>query len=1002
MPLSSPSHIEFDELTDLPTMMYFRHHAGAYINTARRFGHQAYLIYFNLDNFSGFNERYGFEEGDKLLRFMALSIQLAFPGFLLARFSGDHFLLVCESLHLEDAIMEARDQVLAVARHANVELRAGIYAIEDNVLDVGIACDKAKLACDSMSDWYETPYRWYDEDLNWYVERKKYIVSHIDRAVQNGWIEVYYQPIVRSLTGEVCEFEALARWDDPKYGFLSPGVFVSVLEESHLIHKLDGFVVRRACQEWRQIKMSNSWRIPLSVNLSRLDFELCDPFEMVEAASREFDVPRQMLHVEITESALTDSSIHLDRHIERFRNAGYQVWLDDFGSGYSSLNTLKDYMFDVIKIDMGFLREFESRPKSRVIIASMVNMAKQLGMQTLIEGVETPEQFDFLRDIGCELVQGYLIGKPSTTATNLRRIQNGELVIENSDLHGYYNRLGSINSLSATPFEFPWDPGVRDRAFAEMLPLAILEEDLGEYHFISSNDAFLRVLKGLRMGTMGSIAQEMTDGSTKRGRVMRDTIHAAALSNNLEFIDIIEEGFHCVFRVRRISSHDNVRAFLVSVMDMSRFAGIGGDNRLQTALRNLHKVYDEINVVSLGDMAISTIYRGNTFFPSAPDGITASEALRTFARKYLHPHDVERYLRFMDMDTVEARTEASGRECLAEAFRAMQPNGLYTWVTVTLVPILIDERRVVLICTRRSNVDAHIAMADEGEIPKSLLWDTLVDLVPAGIFWKNAERRFVGVNKNFLDFYAFESTNDVLGKTDEDMGWHVDTDPFKNNELRVLAGESVLNAPGTCIAQGEVRNISASKIPLRQGGEVIGLLGYFTDRVQGSEAAESLMLDGFNRLSETDQLTGIPNLRGLVSSAVAYQDSYSGGGPDFVCAVADIVDMSNFNKVYGRSFGNRIIKAVSRALTKARGVDGVVARVDGDEFAAICQVEGKEAAREDVSRIASVIERVTDVDGVVVQLRCRIGYALFSEAGSIDALLELAKSRLESSAQGAS
>ena len=155
------------------------------------------------------------------------------------------------------------------------------------------------------------------------------------------------------------------------------------------------------------------------------------------------------------------------------------------------------------------------------------------------------------------------------------------------------------------------------------------------------------------------------------------------------------------------------------------------------------------------------------------------------------------------------------------------------------------------------------------------------------------------------------------------------------------------------------------------------------------------MLDGFNRLSETDQLTGIPNLRGLVSSAVAYQDSYVGGGPDFVCAVADIVGMDNYNKVYGRSFGNRIIKAVSRALTKAWGVDGVVARVDGNEFAAICQVAGKEAANEDVLRITSVVEGVTDVDGVVVQLRCRIGYALFSEAGNIDALLGLAKSRME-------
>ncbi|MDO4806122.1 MAG: EAL domain-containing protein [Coriobacteriales bacterium] len=999
MPLSSPSHIEFDELTDLPTMMYFRHHAGAYVKRAHLFGHRAYLIYFNLENFSGFNERYGFEEGDKLLVLMSLAIQFAFPGFLLSRFSGDHFLLVCESLHPEEAIMEARDQLVAFSRHARVELKAGIFAIDAETIDIGVACDRAKLACDSISGRYDTTFRWYDENLNWYVERKKYIVSHIDQAVQNEWIEVYYQPIVRSLTGEVCEFEALARWDDPKYGFLSPGVFVSVLEESHLIHKLDAFVVRKACEEWAQLKNAYAWRIPISVNLSRLDFELCDPFEMVEAASHEFDVPRQMIHVEITESALNENSALLNRQIERFRKAGYQVWLDDFGSGYSSLNTLKDFVFDVVKIDMAFLREFEHRPKSRVIIASMVNMAKQLGMQTLIEGVETPAQFDFLRDIGCELVQGYLIGKPSPTAVNTRRIQNGELVLEHSDLHGYYNRLGSINSLSATPFEFPWDSGVKERTFAEMLPLAILEEDLDEYHFVSSNDAFLRVLKGLHMGNMTSIAQEMSEGSSKHGRAMRGAIRTATLSNNLESIDIIEEGFHCVFRVRRIASHDNVKAFLVSIMDMSRFAGMAGDNRLQSALHNLHKVYDEINVVSLNDMAASTIFRGNTFFPSVPDGTKVSEVMQLFIDRYLHPQDRERYLRYMELDSIESRLETSGKEYLAEAFRALMPDGLYAWMTIVLVPIMMDERRMVLVCSRRSNSDAHIAMSNEEEIPKSLLWDTLVDLVPAGVFWKNADRRFVGVNKNFLDFYAFESTNDVLGKTDEDMGWHVDTDPFKNNELRVLAGESVLNAHGTCIAQGEVRNILASKIPLRQGGRVIGLLGYFTDRVQGTGPSDSLMLDGFNRLSETDQLTGIPNLRGLASSAVSYQDSYMGGGPNFMCAVAEIVDLNNFNQVYGRSFGNRIIKVVARVITKAWGVDGVVARIGGDEFAAIRQVENSAMAIEGVSRIQSVVEQVKDVDGVVVQLRCNIGYALFSETNDIDEALEVARSRMRESAQ---
>ncbi len=991
----SHSHLEFDELTDLPNMMYFRRYASEYVRTARRFGRDVFLVYFNLENFSGFNERYGFEEGDKLLRLMGVSIQSAFPGFLLSRFSSDHFLLVCQSLDIERGILEAHAEIHSYGRHANVGLKAGIYQIEGDMPDIGVACDRAKIACDSISGRYDAAFRWFDEALNWRIERGKYVVNHIDQAIANDWIEVYYQPIVRSMTGEVCEFEALARWNDPRYGLLSPAVFVEVLEESHLIHKLDAHVVRKACKEWRRLSLLGAWRVPMSVNLSRLDFELCDVFKLVDDAASEYDVPRQMLHIEVTESALNDNAHLLGVAIERFREAGYQVWLDDFGSGYSSLNTLKDYVFDVVKIDMAFLREFESRPKSRVIIATMVNMAKQLGMQTLIEGVETPEQFDFLRGIGCELVQGFLIGKPSPSAENTRRIESGELVIEPSGLHGYYDRLGSVNSLSATPFEFPWDSATKDHTFSEMLPLAILEGGLDEYHFVTNNGAFEELLANLDFGSMADLARVISRSEGRHGRIMREALVTASVSGSIESVDILGEHYHCMFRVRLVSSHDSVQAFLVSIMDVTRFSDVGEQNRINIALRYLYAVYDEVNAVDMHDSHITTLYRGNTFFPVIAQDTNVSDHVRRFAKRFLHPQDVSRYLSFMHMETLDERVACSDRDFIVDGFRALQPNGLYSWITVELVPLVVSGRRLALVCSRRSNAEVVATMMGEDAIPKSLLWDTLLELVPAGVFWKDADRRFVGVNKNFLEFYDFNSVRDVLGKTDEDMGWHVDVDPFMNNELRVLQGESVLNAQGTCIAQGEVRDIVASKIPLRRGGEVIGLLGYFADATQGMGSSRSLMPDGFNRLSETDQLTGIPNLRGMESSAVSYQESYESSGLDFMCAVADVVGMSNYNNVYGRPFGNRVIKVIARTLTKEWGVDGVIARMGGDRFAAIRQVLSAEEVQTEVSRIKHAVECIREVDGISVRLTCSIGWSLFSEEGDFVAMLSLAESRMD-------
>ncbi len=996
MPLNSQISAEYDELTDLPTMMYFRRYAGTYVHRAHRLGRKAYLVFFNLKNFSDFNERYGFEEGDKLLRFTALVLSEEFPGYLLSRFSGDHFLLVCESQSMESRILDAREQIHTYGRHVNVELKAGIYTLENESIDIGLACDRAKSACDSIANRYDKVYRWFDEGLNWSLERSKYIESHIDRAINEGWIEVYYQPIVRSLSGEVCEFEALARWNDPHYGFLSPGVFIEVLENAHLIHKLDACIIRNVCAEWRKLRGTSKWRIATSLNLSRLDFELCDVFEMVDSLAREYDVPRQILHIEVTESALNQNNEQLLHTVHQLREAGYQVWLDDFGSGYSSLNTLKDYTFDVVKIDMAFLHDFDSKPQSRVIIASIVNMAKQLGMQTLIEGVETGEQFEFVRDIGCELVQGYLIGKPAPSSVNVKRILAGELVIEEPSLHGYYDRLGSINSLSATPFEFPWDEQSDEHSLADMLPLAIVEREAGEVRFVTANESFAKVLRDIGLGSLAQTAQHISEGETAHSRIVLGALQTAITSGRVESVDLLINGRHCVFRVRHIASHGTVDALLVSFLNLSLFSDMDEERRVKIAMRYLYTMYDEVHIVDLSTETINMVYRGNASYPTVAHDTKYQDAIDKFHNQFVHPKDRERYRTFMNMRTVAERVEGSDRYYLADAFRALGPDGLYSWITQVLVPIVYEGENSVLVCTRRTNDEILSTITGEEEIPKSLLWDTLLELVPAGVFWKDANRRFVGVNKNFLEFYSFESTNDVLGKNDEEMGWHVDTDPFKNNELRVLEGESVLNAQGTCISQGEVRHISASKIPLRNNGEVIGILGYFIDVTEDEGRSRSPISNGFNRMAETDHLTGLPNMRGLTSSAVAYQESFELNGVDFVYVVADIEGVSDLNGVYGRSFGNLVLKTVGRTITKAFGASAVVARVGGDKFAVLHQLDERQSAQSIVDVLTKTVSQIKEIAGITLRLHCFVGCALFSETGDLASTLALADERMNS------
>jgi EAL domain-containing protein (putative c-di-GMP-specific phosphodiesterase class I) len=238
-----------------------------------------------------------------------------------------------------------------------------------------------------------------------------YLIAHIDDAVKNEYIKVYYQPVVDINTNKLCGFEALARWDDPEHGFLPPFEFVGILEDAHLIQKLDLFMLKKICEKYRKETNLGHKCVPISFNLSRLDFKLSDIYKELTRLTKEYNVPHEMIHIEITESVLDgDEDGYIREQVTRFQKDGFEVWMDDFGSGFSSLNVLKDYDFDFLKIDMMFLRNFSE--KSKVIIRAIVEMAKLLHIGTLSEGVETKEHLDFLKKIGCDRVQGYYYSKP--------------------------------------------------------------------------------------------------------------------------------------------------------------------------------------------------------------------------------------------------------------------------------------------------------------------------------------------------------------------------------------------------------------------------------------------------------------------------------------------------------------------------------------------------------------------------------------------------------------
>jgi EAL domain-containing protein (putative c-di-GMP-specific phosphodiesterase class I) len=276
---------------------------------------------------------------------------------------------------------------------------------------------------------FQTIYIEYDKTMSEEYHKRLYIINNIDNAVSNGWIVPFYQPVVWSDTEELCGCEVLARWMDPVYGRLAPYEFIPVLEEYRLIHKLDRSIFESACRDLRESMDAGKPVVPISLNFSRLDFELMDAVAELDGLAEKYRIPRELIHVEVTESALTDNFSLLVEAMDRIKELGYSLWLDDFGSGYSSLNVLKDYQFDVIKIDMRFLSNLENSEKSRTLIDCIIKMANRINMLTLTEGVETKVQADFLNKIGCNRLQGYLFGRPIEKQALYERIDKGELVV---------------------------------------------------------------------------------------------------------------------------------------------------------------------------------------------------------------------------------------------------------------------------------------------------------------------------------------------------------------------------------------------------------------------------------------------------------------------------------------------------------------------------------------------------------------------------------------------
>ena len=479
----------YDLLTGLPGMTYFFELAERRREEMLGSGGSPAFLFLDLSGLKFYNHKHGFSAGDRLLQAFAQILVSRFGEENCSRFGQDHFAVFTREEGLEDTLAqmfrdwEARDIDDCPA------IRVGVYPDRMERVNISTACDRAKAARDSIRNTYLSTVKYFDAPMLEEAEKRQYIISHLDRALEEQWIQVYYQPIIRAANGQVCDEEALARWIDPERGFLSPAEFIPILEEADLIYKLDLYVVDQILEKVRRMEDAGLFLVPQSVNLSRADFDSCDIVEEIRRRVDDAGLPHRLLSIEITESIIGSDMEFIKSQIERFRTLGFPVWMDDFGSGYSSLDVLSTIPVDLIKFDMRFMQQFDHGDKSKIVLAELMKLAIGLGIDTVCEGVERGDQVDFLRDIGCAKLQGFYFTKPLPLAQVLERYQNGtQIGFENPEESGYYDAIGRVNLYDLSIISQEEEDAFRN--YFSTIPMAIIEVRGNKARFTRSNQEY--------------------------------------------------------------------------------------------------------------------------------------------------------------------------------------------------------------------------------------------------------------------------------------------------------------------------------------------------------------------------------------------------------------------------------------------------------------------------------------------------------------------------------
>lgn len=458
------------------------------------------IVCFDVDHFKLFNDLHGLDCGDELLRYLGRALALRFSpdgAQPLARLAADTFALCATGIRPERVERILVDISSECPNGIDAIVRAGVYRIEDPASPVSIMCDRAVIALRTVKGSYFDRVALYDPGMREALVLEREVVAGIESALREDLIELFLQPKCNIRTGKIVGAEALARWRHPERGIVAPGEFIPLIERNGLVRSLDLRVWEKTAAWIRGLIDEGVQPVPVSVNVSRADIYLVDVAAELHALVERYGIEPSLIEVEITESAYSERPDRIVAAFDELAERGFTVLMDDFGSGYSSLNMLKDINVDVLKIDMRFLDRDDRRSKD--IMESVIRMARWLDLPVIAEGVETREQVNFLLDVGCSYAQGYYYARPMEAAAFEALLTDGSKVQhEQCALQDARRPILDFRDLLH-------ENTISDRMLSSIIgSVALYSYADGDLRLIRGNEAYRRLIATLGEGVNGA------------------------------------------------------------------------------------------------------------------------------------------------------------------------------------------------------------------------------------------------------------------------------------------------------------------------------------------------------------------------------------------------------------------------------------------------------------------------------------------------------------------